>query len=108
LGILQFNLFADTQASFATATILGTFNAIGVSSLPQVFGFSQTIASFVRLQILSNNGGTFNTGFGEVAFDGSTSVVPLPAALPLFGTGLGIMGFIGWRRKRRMAAQAAA
>ena len=32
------------------------------------------------------------------------SAVPLPAALPLFGTGLGIMGFIGWRRKRRMAA----
>ena len=26
--------------------------------------------------------------------------VPLPAALPLFGTGLAVMGFIGWRRKR--------
>lgn len=25
--------------------------------------------------------------------------VPLPGALPLFGTGLAIMGFIGWRRK---------
>jgi len=34
------------------------------------------------------------------------SPVPLPAALPLFGTGLGIMGFIAWRRKRRMAAEA--
>ena len=34
--------------------------------------------------------------------------VPVPAALPLFGTGLGIMGFISWRRKRRMARQAAA
>ena len=31
------------------------------------------------------------------------SAVPLPAALPLFGTGLGIMGFIGWRRKRMKA-----
>ena len=39
---------------------------------------------------------------------GGPSPVPLPAALPLFGTGLGIMGFIGWRRKRRMAAEAAA
>ena len=37
---------------------------------------------------------------------GSVSEVPVPAALPLFGTGLGIMGFIGWRRKRRMAAEA--
>ncbi|GBF26421.1 hypothetical protein MnTg02_01460 [bacterium MnTg02] len=39
--------------------------------------------------------------------DVGMAVVPLPAALPLFGTGLGIMGFIGWRRKRRMAAEAA-
>ena len=37
---------------------------------------------------------------------GPVSEVPVPAALPLFGTGLGIMGFIGWRRKRRMAAEA--
>lgn len=31
------------------------------------------------------------------------SAVPVPAALPLFGTGLAIMGFIGWRRKRKSA-----
>ena len=36
------------------------------------------------------------------------AVIPLPAALPLFGTGLGIMGFIGWRRKRRMAHETTA
>jgi len=27
---------------------------------------------------------------------------PLPAALPLFATGLGVLGLIGWRRKRRI------
>jgi hypothetical protein len=26
---------------------------------------------------------------------------PLPAALPLFATGLGALGLLGWRRKRR-------
>lgn len=32
------------------------------------------------------------------------NVVPIPPALPLFGTGIALMGFIGWRRKRKMAA----
>ena len=29
---------------------------------------------------------------------------PLPAALPLFATGSGLLGFLGWRRKRKAAA----
>ncbi len=29
------------------------------------------------------------------------SVVPLPASLPLFGSGLAALGFIGWRRKKK-------
>ena len=29
---------------------------------------------------------------------------PLPAALPLFATGLGALGALGWRRKRKAAA----
>ena len=33
---------------------------------------------------------------------------PLPAALPLFATGLGGLGLLGWRRKRRNAAAVAA
>jgi hypothetical protein len=32
------------------------------------------------------------------------SATPLPAALPLFATGLGALGLLGWRRKRRAAA----
>ncbi|HUL86553.1 MAG TPA: VPLPA-CTERM sorting domain-containing protein [Pseudolabrys sp.] len=34
-------------------------------------------------------------------------VTPLPAALPLFVTGLGALGLIGWRRKKKAAALAA-
>ena len=34
------------------------------------------------------------------------SSTPLPAALPLFATGFGALGLLGWRRKRK--AQAAA
>ena len=33
-----------------------------------------------------------------------SSETPLPAALPLFATGLGALGLLGWRRKRKQAA----
>ncbi len=34
----------------------------------------------------------------------SSSTTPLPAALPLFASGAGVLGFLGWRRKRKQAA----
>jgi hypothetical protein len=34
-----------------------------------------------------------------------TSAVPLPAALPLFATGLGALGLLGWRRKKKATAR---
>ena len=33
----------------------------------------------------------------------ATSVVPIPAALPLMAGGLGLLGFMGWRRNRLAA-----
>jgi len=36
------------------------------------------------------------------------TATPLPAALPLFAGGLGVMGLFGWRRKRKAAAIATA
>jgi hypothetical protein len=35
---------------------------------------------------------------------GNVPATPLPAALPLFATGLGGLGLLGWRRKRKAAA----
>jgi hypothetical protein len=34
---------------------------------------------------------------------GGGQETPLPAALPLFASGTGLLGFLGWRRKRKMA-----
>jgi hypothetical protein len=36
------------------------------------------------------------------------TATPLPAALPLFASGLGALGLLGWRRKRKNAAAFAA
>jgi hypothetical protein len=45
---------------------------------------------------------------GPNPFVAWTTVTPLPAALPLFATGLGALGLFGWRRNRKAAASAAA
>jgi CHRD domain len=39
---------------------------------------------------------------------GQLSETPLPSALPLFASGLGALGLLGWRRKRKNAAAIAA
>ena len=44
-------------------------------------------------------------GRGDILVTASAvSQVPLPAALPLFATGLGALGLFGWRRKRKAIA----
>jgi hypothetical protein len=40
--------------------------------------------------------------FELVNYNGTGGATPLPATLPLFVGGLGLMGFIGWGRKRRV------
>jgi hypothetical protein len=42
---------------------------------------------------------------GNVQFADATAV-PVPAALPLFASGLGLMGIFGWRRKRKFKSAA--
>jgi len=63
------------------------------------------IGSLLAIQLINNGGIQIN--WDNVRLDGpgtSVGVVPLPAALPLFGTGLAVMGFVGWRRKRKTVA----
>jgi hypothetical protein len=38
--------------------------------------------------------------------DPNPGTTPVPAALPLFATGLGAMGLLGWRRKKKAATAA--
>jgi hypothetical protein len=50
-----------------------------------------------------------SVGSGDIALtDSENSQTPLPAALPLFATGLGALGLLGWRRKKKAATAMAA
>ena len=53
--------------------------------------------------------GTDDEGWGinSVTVSGIVAATPLPAAFPLFASGLGALGLIGWRRKRKASARAA-
>jgi hypothetical protein len=58
---------------------------------------------FVAPGLGSTNGSSPQVGDIEIAA-ATVGTTPLPAALPLFATGLGAMGLFGWRRKRKNAA----
>jgi hypothetical protein len=61
-------------------------------------------------------GGVFTTADGDLQFTASdtlsftadVSSTPLPGALPLFGTGLGMLGLFEWRRWKKSAPKNAA
>lgn len=56
-----------------------------------------------ELLFAANNDDWFYPTTGSFLVSTSVSAVPLPAAFPLYGAGVAMMGFIGWRRKRRNA-----
>jgi len=78
----------------------------------QTVGFAAT-GSVVSILFLGDPANTFGAGNWDFAIDNlafnqntvggdnTNGATPLPAALPLFATGLGGLGLLGWRRKRR-------
>jgi hypothetical protein len=71
----------------------GTFN----TTIPET-GEDQNITSLV----LSSD--AINAGFTATFASDVEVTTPIPAALPLFATGIGALGLLGWRRKRKARA----
>jgi PEP-CTERM motif len=61
---------------------------------------AQTISFYIDDTILGDN-------LGGVSLDVALNATPLPGALSLFASGLGVFGLFGWRRKRKIASTAA-
>ncbi len=102
-----------------TGTLLATINLPTTpdgSAIPGCEGtnfcpYSPIGAAFAGTALSVNFSGTANqVAFAAITLGSETpggSVVPLPAALPLFASGLGALGLVGWRRKKKAAALAA-
>ena len=106
------NIFTDSPNSFSAdmtakytflADIGSTFNmAFGLSS-----GFSFGATDFSHTATLSfqtGDGVYLTSGLGGTFGDAPLGATPVPAALPMFATGLGVLGFLV-RRKRKAIAR---
>jgi hypothetical protein len=98
------------SASFSTGSVSlapGSYYLVLQNAVSTIGGSS----AFVFWDL--NNGpstASQNTGVGAIGSESfqiigsSIAATPLPAALPLFASGLGALGLLGWRRKRKAAA----
>ena len=124
IGSLMLNgLSSDTNSSAATQLAIwmleygSEFSYSGVSST--VTALAVTYESDVMLGgewycpnctvTLLSSLGDQSLGYALLPTEGGGTLpaVPLPATLPLFATGLGALGLLGWRRKKNAAALSA-
>ena len=102
-----------------TVATAGTGDAVGVQNgyyLSVPFGYvsdtpliDTAIWDNATLASLGVTPGTYTWTWGTGADQNFTleiSATPIPAALPLFAGGLGALGALGWRKKRKLSATA--
>lgn len=88
-----------------TSSVMATFNSAFASyNLASAIG-PITGAPFINPSV------SFETSAGPLLISTAgnstfTATLPEPAALPLFATGLGVLGLLGWSRKRKAQALA--
>jgi hypothetical protein len=88
--------------------LIATFAFFGVvppAYRVTVYGFLYSGGTYTALSVPGSN---FTQAFGinnkgQIVGDVG-GVTPLPAALPLFATGLSVLGLFGWFRKRKDVA----
>jgi hypothetical protein len=95
LALVDSLAFGDPSAFLGDGSALAGYLSIAGSYLGYPHGLAGILDVTVTLTYLTD----WDEGTEEE--EDNPSAVPLPPALPLFATGLGILGFIGWRRRRK-------
>jgi len=116
-GPLTFSLGSNPDVlPFLLRNVTGNLDAVNGSGIAPglQIAFSQ-ISDSVFYAFFDDGGAGPDADFDDMvvritAFDlgrgGENNPTPIPAGLPLFLTGLGASGLVGWRRKRKAAATA--
>jgi hypothetical protein len=117
----SFPLDAGEQVFVYTYGLPGQIKAVETGSIGA--GGGSPLPSDTAYLVISNTEGgsgfwagggptpdlfTVNDTLDAVGFDVASSVTPLPATFPLFATGIGGLGLLGWRRKRKARAKSKA
>jgi hypothetical protein len=106
LYVTGLNSLYSINTTTGAATLVGSPN-IGYFAVVTEDGVMYAVTEGLQIYTLnpSNGAATFlsnvsgtSSFFWGIAPD---TVTPLPSALPLFATGLGGLGLLGWHRKRK-------
>jgi hypothetical protein len=91
---------ADVGYQNSENLTFGQFAALG-------FDMNVDDTFLITLSLLGPDNADLGTVNEYTVVGAGTSTTPLPAALPLFASGLSALGLLGWRRKRKAAGLAA-
>lgn len=94
-NIVRWNLVADGAAGDPYLTFI-IYNTAGLGSIDGL-GSTQNGVEMLELNALNGITGAWTESV-------LPSSIPLPATLPLFASGLGALGLLRWRRKRKAHA----
>jgi len=92
--------FSISNSSGFSAALYTNYSGSTTSFDTPLFGGLISDASFSSVSLMGTEIG--DGIFLDNLYYSTAPTTPVPAALPLFATGLGGLGLLGWRRKRKM------
>lgn len=106
LTLLSATLQGGDVANFSIADFVAGTVVPAQDGTQFTLNFSaSTIGNYsTTLLLTTDQGATFGGNGQQFSFTIEATATPLPATLPLFASGLGVVGLFGWRRKRKAQA----